>query len=249
MTTNHVVRGSNPLECTIFCSMLHQNSGVFVVESERTGEKFDLNTFLQARDLCIAIVQEIAGLVVENMSEVDGQALVKERFSQHGITKFWHPTKFRISQDTVKSFRELPDTNLKTRFNDLYFLDVGPIIENHEADYGQTFQLNQRGFAVPTDPLIHDSQWIFQETAKAWKERHLTGLELFDFASNLAKSRGYDLNPLMAGHRLGDFPHKIYSSEKLFSFANQPTKNLWVLEIHIVHANKTRGAFFEDLLM
>ena len=79
--------------------------------------------------------------------------------------------------------------------------------------------------------------------------KKLSGIELFNFASLLAKDYGYELNPMMAGHRLGDFPHKLFSSQKLFELGVSPNKNLWVLEIHIIDKANQVGAFFEDILL
>ncbi len=88
----------------------------------------------------------------------------------------------------------------------------------------------------------------YKETAHAWKKDHLKGKDLFSFASQKAVELGYELNPLMAGHRLGDFPHRLFSSDKLFDLDRSPTENLWVLEIHLVDKANNQGAFFEDLL-
>lgn len=90
---------------------------------------------------------------------------------------------------------------------------------------------------------------IWRETAKKWKTTGLSGLELFKYADDLAKTIGCNLNPLMAGHRLGDFPHALFSNERLFSLDFVPSENLWVLEIHVTSPSLQRGAFFEDILI
>lgn len=72
---------------------------------------------------------------------------------------------------------------------------------------------------------------------------------MFEYANELANKQGYKLNPMMSGHWLGDFPHKLFSSKKLFEVETVPAKNLWVLEIHIIEESKNIGAFFEDILL
>ena len=52
----------------------------------------------------------------------------------------------------------------------------------------------------------------------------------------------------MAGHRLGDFPHKVCSSKKLSKLEKVPVENLWVLEIHLIDEDSDQSAFFEDIL-
>lgn len=63
------------------------------------------------------------------------ETLIIDTFKAKGVTHFWHPTEVRISSDTVKSFREISDPNLKCVTSDICFLDLGPIINGHEADY------------------------------------------------------------------------------------------------------------------
>ena len=229
---------------------------------EAVGEKFNLVDFLAARESCQAITAEIVASLQEGMREQDGQDLVKKIFAKHNIYKFWHPTKFRMAADTLKSFREPPDPDLRLRSGDLCFLDLGPIIQDHEADFGRTFiftqnaknsqgSLNSHGSSnsPAAHSIINAAEDIFRATAKAWKREGLSGQALFAFAEQAARSCGLELNPHMAGHRLGDFPHHIHSKQKLFDLTNCPSANLWVLEIHVLDRALGRGAFYEDILL
>lgn len=216
---------------------------------ESVGERFDLDLYLSAQNLCRDIVHRIAAQVGPMMSEVEGQALIREEFLRVGVTKFWHPSKFRIGKETVKSFRELPDDSVRLEAGDIFFLDVGPIIDGHEADCGKTFVLHGPDESSQRLHSLADaSREIWSEAADQWRKHGLSGVGLFEFAECRAKSKGFQLNPLMAGHRLGDFPHALFSKEKLFSIEAVPTENLWVLEIHIIDFEAKRGAFFEDIL-
>ncbi len=213
---------------------------------EKTGDKFNLNTFLEARELCIEVTESIIKKIQPGDHLKSIETLIVESFKAKGVTHFWHPTKVRISSDTVKSFREISDPNLKCVTSDICFLDLGPIINGHEADYGRTFAIDSEDLE---NPLISASHQVFEETAKAWKQKNMTGVELLDFARASAEAKGFEINPMMAGHRLGDFPHKIFSSQKLFEWNGIPTKNLWILEIHLIDKQTHRGAFYEDLLL
>jgi hypothetical protein len=217
---------------------------------EQTGEKFNLDTYLSARQLCKSVVRKIATLVEPGISETIGQQFIKEEFAKVGVSKFWHPSKFRIGPETMKSFREIPNETIRLGKGDVFFLDVGPIIDDHEADYGETFISATMGSSnEELKKLSEASIKIWNETASRWKNEKLSGVALFNFADQLAKSYEYQLNPLMAGHRLGDFPHALFSKEKLFSLDFVPRENLWVLEIHLVDTKLQRGAFFEDVLL
>ena len=96
--------------------------------------------------------------------------------------------------------------------------------------------------------LAEASEKVWHECAAEWKTHQLSGLGLFEFADSVAQSFGCKLNPLMAGHRLGDFPHALFSKDKLFSLGIVPAKNLWVLEIHVIDPVLQKGSFFEDIL-
>jgi len=214
---------------------------------EQTGEKFSLEKYFAARHLCQQVVARIANQACVGMNEADGQSLIKTEFQKEGITKFWHPSKFRVNSETLKTFRELPDQNIRLAEGDLFFIDVGPIYEDHEADFGQTFIL-QPNQDNPYQDLAQVAQDVWQKTARQWSENSLTGEQLYTFAANEAQMRGCQLNPLMAGHRLGDFPHALFSKDKLSGLTFSPLTHLWVLEIHVTHENLQRGAFFEDIL-
>lgn len=218
---------------------------------EQTGEKFSLETYFNSQNLCKEVVTKIQARVCSGMNETDGQALIKEEFKKVGVTHFWHPSKFRIGSDTVKNFRDLPENEIKISDGEVYFLDVGPIIEQHEADFGETFVHG----SAPSEQfknLASDVKEIWNQTAEVWKKERISGLELLKQATRFAEERNYNLNASMAGHRLGDFPHALFSKEKLFSLNFSPSSNLWVLEIHILtqdsDSTKVRGAFFEDIL-
>lgn len=218
---------------------------------EQLGPDFDLQKYLKARELCHKAADLIIDRIEVGMTEKDGQALVKSVFSEFDITKFWHPTKFRMVTDTTKTFRDLPDENLKVADLDMVFIDIGPIIENHEADFGRTVVLNKSGGALNPEhvKLARASEEIFRATEKHWQQTGATGIKLFEYAQNKTAELGYRLDHRMAGHRLGDFPHQVFSKHKLFEFEQSPLKDIWVLEIHIVDDKNQRGSFFEDIMI
>lgn len=227
----------------MFKSVKNENNAEIV--NDKTGEKFDLGVFLSARVKCIAVTEKIISQISAGLNEQDIKKIIEAEFRNIGVNKFWHPTKIRIGSDTTKNFRELSNPQLKTKINEICFLDLGPIIDDHEADFGRTFLVG----SDKENELIRASQQVFQETSEIWRSKGVTGTELFSFASTAAAERGYKLNPLMAGHRLGDFPHKLFSSDKLFELGRTPTENLWVLEIHLIDEKSNTGAFFEDILL
>jgi len=212
---------------------------------ENIGEKYNLEKFLMAREKTIGMTREIASSVRAGMSENDGQEIIKQTFIKNNIERLWHPSKFRIGKNTLKSFGEMSDSKVVLQPNDIFFLDLGPVVDGHEGDYGETFSL---GSSENFSEIIFSSKKIFKEVARVWRSEGLTGVELYKHASDFSQKMGYVLNLKMDGHRLSDYPHAIHFKGSLSEVQIIPKPNLWVLEILIRHSHLPFGAFAEDLL-
>ncbi len=195
------------------------------------------------------VVQQVSEMVTVGLNEQQCQKILKEEFKKCGVKKFWHPSKFRIGEDTVKNFGESADQSLQIKEGDIFSIDVGPVIGDHEADFGQSFIFNP--YLKADDELVslnNAAMLIWNETAKQWRQNKLSGVSLYQFAVEFAKKLGYRMNSGMGGHRLGDFPHALFSKKKLVHFDQTPAQNLWVLEVHLISDQLKRAAFFEDIL-
>ncbi len=212
---------------------------------EQVGEKFCRDKYLEAREKTILAVKQIASLVEIGMNEEEGQTLVDEVLAKHGVEKKWHPTKFRIGVNTTKSFRDKSEVGITLKSEDIFFIDIGPVFESHEGDYGETFIV---GHNEEYSAIKNACEDVFTKTAKKCREENYTGEKLYQFATKYAQELGYELNLKMSGHRLGDFPHAIHFKGSLGSIDTTPAQDLWILEIHIRHPEKEFGAFFEDII-
>lgn len=212
---------------------------------ENCGTDFNFELYLKARDKTIAVVHSLASKIYPGMSESQSIELLNQELNLAGIEKFWHPTKFRINKNTTKSFRDISEEAVLLD-DDIFFIDIGPVFFNHEADYGETFVVgsNQR-----LKFLQDKSKEIFHATKAEWNKNKLTGSELYEFASALARKSNLELNTKMYGHRLGDFPHALHYKGNLGTLDFSPAPGLWVLEIHLIDPSINRGAFFEDILL
>lgn len=211
--------------------------------AEQLGENFELSRYLHARSVSRDLVTEIGHQLVSGMSEQEAHELAQDVFRQRGITKFWHPTKIRFGKNTLCTFREESDPAVKLVLGDVYYIDIGPVVEGHEGDYGETFVCGSG-----SDPLISASRELFRFTQEHWRHDRLTGAELYDLASGRAREMELELDRRSAGHRCGDFPHALFHKGKLQDFEATPSAGLWVLEIHVVDPKRERAAFFEDIL-
>ena len=209
------------------------------------GLEFNLDSLYRARTVARDITYELSSLIRPGMTEADAHALYKELSKKFGVQKQWHPAKLRFGTNTTKNFSEASDSYV-LKSDDIYFIDIGPIVEGHEADYGETFTV---GGNPDFKHIAQSSKKVFDETAAHWLKKRCSGDELYEFAQSRAEHYGYLLNLGSDGHRIGDFPHHIHFKGALNECAENIVPNAWILEIHLWKKDKSYGAFFEDILL
>lgn len=201
---------------------------------------------------------EARGLVRAGITEAalnaDIYALAQELF---GITKYWHKRIVRAGKNTLLPYAENP-VNLTLGEDDILFLDLGPVFEQWEADFGRTFVLG-------SDAMKHKLRRDVGEAFAAGKryfEQHpeLRADELFQYAAELAEKFGWEFGGPIAGHLIGQFPHERIPEDKISLYVH-PENHLrmrepgadgeprhWILEIHFVDRAREIGGFYEELL-
>lgn len=212
---------------------------------EQVREDFCLNDYLKAREKMLGLVTFFAAQIKKGISEKEGIDLLENLCRKNGVQKFWHPTKFRISSNTQKSFKEISEEGIILKENDIYFIDLGAVIDGYKTDIGRTYIYGENDQA---QKMIKDTAELFFELQKIWLEENISGTQLYEKANALAQEKNYFLNEKMAGHRLGDFPHALYHRGALLDFEKKPIENLWVLELHLLHSSGEFGVFYEDIL-
>src|SRR5690554_3986519 len=159
---------------------------------------------MEARKVARRVALLFASHVEPGISEEEGLELLEELFKRNGVEKKWHPSKFRIGKNTLKSFREVSEPGIRLQKEDIYFLDIGPVLNGQEADFGQTFTVGQNS---EHSKIQRASKQVWEELAVHWKVDKLSGKKLYQKGVEIADKLGYELNEKMGGHRLGDFPH------------------------------------------
>jgi Xaa-Pro dipeptidase len=215
---------------------------------------------LEAQNKAVRLFHEIEarGLIrpgiTENTLNTDIYALAKEMY---GITTYWHKRIVRAGRNTLLPYAENPP-DLMIEADDILFLDLGPVFEEWEADFGRTFVLG-------SDPLKRKLQQdIGQafEVGKRYFNEHseLTSSELFAYVHSLAESFGWEFGGPIAGHLIGQFPHEKIADDKVTlyihprsnlamrSLDEQGRKRHWILEIHFIDREHQIGGFYEELL-
>jgi methionine aminopeptidase len=208
------------------------------------GENFNLHKLLRARDVARDMTYELASLIRPGMVEKDAHELYKALSKKQGIEKQWHPPKLRFGPNTVKNFSE-PSEEYVLQEEDIFFIDIGPIVDGHEADYGETFTI---GSQFEHKHVAQASKKIFDEVVEHWKKTKLTGMPLYEFAQKRARLTGHTLSMNSDGHRIGDFPHHVFFKGGLAECEESVVPNAWILEIHLLGPQNKYGAFFEDIL-
>ncbi|GGG66241.1 M24 family metallopeptidase [Edaphobacter dinghuensis] len=201
---------------------------------------------------------EARGLIRAGITEAalnaEIYALAQEMF---GITTYWHKRIVRAGKNTLVPYAENPP-DLTLGEDDILFLDLGPVFEQWEADFGRTFVLG-------SDPIKHKLRHDVGEAFAAGKryfEQHpdLRANELFQYAVELAQSFGWEFGGPIAGHLIGQFPHERIPEDKISLYVH-PKNSLrmrepgtdgeprhWILEIHFVDRARQIGGFYEELL-
>src|SRR5262245_55507775 len=214
--------------------------------AERLGERHDHATLLEARRRAIAAVKELARQVAPGMTEEEGLAAARRALRAQGLEADWVAPYLRFGANTLKKYAQPSEPGIALRADDLWFVDVGPLWKDHECDYADTF-------VVGGDPerrrIVRDLHEVFDRSRRHWREARPTGIELYRFAASEAAALGWQLEPEMAGHRLGEFPHAALHDGTLAKADFMPSSGLWMLEIQLRRPGVPYSAFFEDLLL
>jgi Xaa-Pro dipeptidase len=215
---------------------------------------------LQAQAKAVRLFEEIEtrGLIRPGITEktlnAGIYALAKEMY---GINTYWHKRIVRAGKNTLLPYAENPP-DLMIEEDDILFLDLGPVFEDWEADFGRTFVLG-------SDPLKHKLKQDVGEAFALGKQYFnatptIASDELFHYTTSLAKKFGWEFGGRIAGHLIGHFPHEKISDDKVTLYVHPDShllmrskdengeKRHWILEIHFVDRQREIGGFYEELL-
>lgn len=174
-----------------------------------------------------------------------------------GVTAHWHRRIVRAGENTLEPFKANPPDRLIAD-DDIAFLDLGPIFEDWEADFGRTFVLGDD----PHKLALRDALPRVWAAGRRHFDAHpdITGAELYDYVDRCARDEGFQFGSPIAGHLLGEFPHKKVVGEDAQWYvtpgSDQPMRRPdpqgrvchWILEIHLHDPVRRIGGFYEQLL-
>jgi Xaa-Pro aminopeptidase len=174
-----------------------------------------------------------------------------------GPTRHWHKRIVRSGPNTLLPYRENPPDRL-IGSDDIAFADFGPIFDEFEADFGRTFVL---GDDLVKLRLRDDLPLVFESGREAFAASPgITGQELHEIVTRLAREAGWVPGGWHAGHLVGEFPHETIDGAKIESYIapgnTTPLRRTdragqrchWILEIHLTDPRRKFGGFYEQLL-
>lgn len=212
---------------------------------ERVGERFTLDGILLARRRSMDAVHEIAALMTPGITTGDAIALADQHLRRMGASHNWHPTYVRFGADSQSPAVQPTDRRRTLGEDDIFVVDIGPVWDGYEGDYGDTFVT---GVDADQRRCAQAARDVFQRARLAWLDG-LTGQALYDLADVYAHEYGCALVRDIAGHRVSDFPHALYGKHQLANADFIPGDGIWVLEIQVRDLRLPIGAFYEDVLL
>lgn len=198
------------------------------------------------------------GLICAGAKESEINANVYDLAEQmYGVKQHWHKRIVRAGRNTLAPYDENPP-DLTVAEDDIVFLDLGPVFEQWEADFGRTY-------VVGNDPvkqkLRRDIEEGFAKGKRYFHARQdITCAGLYQHAQQLARDAGWEYGGPIAGHLVGVFPHERIPNDKITLYVHpenpnrmrtldaQGRKRHWIFEIHFVDRARQIGGFYEELL-
>lgn len=182
-------------------------------------------------------------------------ALAAETF---GVEQHWHKRLVRAGANTLATFYdETVETTLQA--DDIAFIDLGPVFEGWEADYGATYVL---GDDAEKRRLTADLDLVWAELRDFYLAHDgLTGAELYAEAHRAAERRGWRFAGQIAGHLVGEFPHSDFPGGREESVIwprndvrmrekdADGRERYWILEVHLADREGRFAGFCESLLV
>ncbi len=202
---------------------------------------------------------EARGLIVAGKTEQQlCNEIVQIAQEDFGTTTHWGKKIVRTGINTLQPYISNPP-DLVIQESDILFFDFHPVFDGWEADLGRTYILGNNPLQLKLKKDI-EAAW---HQANDWygKQEKLTGARFFNYASDLAKSYGYEFGNAIAGHIIGYYPHEQPDNPDdlcldvhpdnhadILQLDKNGNKRHWMLELHFVDRVNNIGAFFEQLI-
>lgn len=140
-------------------------------DHEKVGEAFTPERMFAVRDVTRAAIHEIAARVKPGMVEEDAVEMAQDILADKGMIQGWHDVYVRFGTNTTKTFGEASDPGIVLGDDDIFLIDIGPVLEKWEGDGGDTF-------VTGTDPdkarCAIDARTLFHTVRRKWRDEGAT---------------------------------------------------------------------------
>lgn len=217
-------------------------------------------SLLDAQNKAAALFDDIEReLIRPGITEADLSKKIHELAAErYDVKTHWHKRVVRSGPHTLYPYQEsAPDRTIEP--DDILFVDLGPVFEAWEADFGRTFVL--------PDADEHKRR-LMDALAPTWKKcaeayraaPSMSGGELYALVKEEARKAGYEFGGAHSGHLVGHFPHERIPKDLTTFYITDgndlPMNRLdkdgkkyhWILEMHLVDRERQIGGFVEELL-
>ncbi|KAG4274465.1 hypothetical protein FPRO04_09423 [Fusarium proliferatum] len=135
---------------------------------------------------------------------------------RHGVRTHWHKRVIRSGPNTLRPFEDNPPDRIIQQ-DDILVVDLGPVFEEWEADFGRTFVLGNDPNKIKLRDAL-EPIWI-DVKAKYCENPDMTGEELYNIAKEAAEKEGFEFGAPIAGHIVGSFRTNAFLRTRLpFTF-------------------------------
>lgn len=217
-------------------------------------------SLLDAQNKAVSLFDEIErDLIRPGISEKTlNDAIHALGEGRHAVRTHWHKRVVRSGPNTLAPFSDNPPDRV-IQEGDILVVDLGPVFEDWEADFGRTYVLagGEESKVRLRDAL--EPMWLRVKALYA-ERPGMTAQELYAIAKSEAEKDGWEFAAPIAGHIVGSFPHERIPRDKLALYIAEGSETAldgegkdgqrrhWILEIHLRDPVNQIQGFYEQLL-
>ncbi|CAK7224002.1 hypothetical protein SBRCBS47491_005399 [Sporothrix bragantina] len=181
--------------------------------------------------------------------------------TKYNVRTHWHRRLVRSGPHTLAMFNDnTPDRIIEE--DDILYVDLGPVFEKYEADFGRTFVLGNDPVKIALRDTLEPLWYRIKDAFDA--DDTLTGEQMYDIACKLTaeagKEYGWKYGNVFCAHLVGDFPHERIPKDMITLYMTKGNhlpvrsvdkkgrKRYWILEIYLRDEERGFAGFYEQIL-
>ncbi|KAL1889277.1 hypothetical protein Sste5346_009033 [Sporothrix stenoceras] len=224
-----------------------------------------LANLIEAQNKAAALFADVErDMIRPGVSEKElTDAIYKLGKEKYNVRTHWHRRLVRSGPHTLAMFNDNTDDRV-IEADDILYVDLGPVFEAYEADFGRTYVLGNDPNKIALRDALEPLWYAIKAEFDARPD--ITGEELYDIAVRLTKEAGeksglgWKYGNVFCGHLVGDFPHERIPRDMITLYMTTgnhlPVRTLnakgqqrhWILEIYLRDEERGYAGFYEQIL-